>query len=1184
MSIKSLIASDSFIKTKRFNISNTAIPVIGTYINVYTLVVAGGGGGGNQWGGGGGAGGLTYNSNYIIATNINYPIVIGAGGAGSLVNSVRGGNGTSSSFSTITTTGGGGGGTRNNNTGNYPQSLSPYIGSDGGSGGGACSKGNAGGANTLGQGYAGGSGLSDNSTYDGGGGGGGAGAVGGNGGSSGGAGGSGLSFNFANGTPIAYAGGGGGGSTGTAGAAGTGGGAAGGGGSTNGSNANTGYGGGGGGGSSTSGTSGGNGGSGTVIVSYPLPQQWTGGIVTNNNGTNVVHTFTSSGTMSALSTPIDTYQPYNTLLLHADGTNGANNSVFLDSSSNTYIPFNGTYSNYFNGSTDYLTTSLFSTTLNTWTMELWIFTTATTAYMNFVHHGNGTNWGSNYYFDLMLNSSSIWLLSGASSGNLNLQGTTVVNDGKWHHISVTYDGSTYRLFIDGILNAYQVLGSLGSSTNAFYIGYDPRNAGRNVTGYISNFRFVDGSVVYPTSSTTTGTVIFNPPVTPLTSITNTVLLTCQSNKFVDNSSLALSITPTGSPTISAGGNAIVKTGTPTQGTFSPFATTGWSNYFNGSTDSLIPTTSGYSLSTNWTVEFWFFTSTGPISGGSVLFDCRPTSTNGFYPQISLSSNTNIYFYYNGNVNSIITPDYTNRWNHVAVVKNGTNLNFYLNGTSVFNTTDSNSWAVGTNRPAIAVNGYTTTLSYFPGYISNVRLVNGTAVYTSNFTPPTAPLTPIANTSFLTCANSNFIGSNTTTSNVAITVGGTPQVQPFSPFNPTAAYSNTSVGGSLYLNGSTDYLTLPSSTSSLYLTGAFTWEAWVYPTSTSGPQNFYGNWNNNTNNNWAFVYNNSGLSGLKLYWYRGNYGSNEAAIGTTNGLTINQWNHIAFVRDISNNIYIFINGVSQTLSTYGSGLTWSNSYAFTSTESIGIGGTSNYKGFPGYISNMKFVQGIANYTSNFTPPTSPATASANTQLLLNSTNAGIIDSSQKNSLITYGTAAISTTQSKFGGSSISLNGSTDYVNFNPGFVVGTSAYTFECWFYLNNTTFSTYYTLFGNSVGSSAALNIRLNSTTVVQIDSLLVSNSQFTLPFTLAAGQWYHIAITRDSNNLTNVWLNGVSSTTGFTTVSTNYTGNTNTIGVNNDSGLKAYFPGYIDELRITKGYARYTANFTPPTSAFLNT
>ena len=260
------------------------------------LVVAGGGAGGGSTaghgGGGGGAGGYRTGTASLNPL-LSYTVTVGAGGAGALA---TGASGSNSTFNSITSAGGGGGGI---NTG---------AGVAGGSGGGGGPDGTpaAGGAgNTPStspvQGYAGGQGITDNASYSSTGGGGGSSAVGSAGvnGQSG-AGGAGTS-NSITGSAVTYAGGGGGGQTSqsTFGAGGAGGGGAGG---TSGAAGNSGtanLGGGGGGNGVSNATQGGNGGSGIVIISYAGAQQFGGGVVTSVGG-NTIHTFTTSGTLSPI--------------------------------------------------------------------------------------------------------------------------------------------------------------------------------------------------------------------------------------------------------------------------------------------------------------------------------------------------------------------------------------------------------------------------------------------------------------------------------------------------------------------------------------------------------------------------------------------------------------------------------------------------------------------------------------------------------------------------------------------------------------------------------------------------------------------------------------------------------------------------------------------------------------------
>jgi hypothetical protein len=83
---------------------------------------------------------------------------------------------------------------------------------------------------------------------------------------------------------------------------------------------------------------------------------------------------------------------------------------------------------------------------------------------------------------------------------------------------------------------------------------------------------------------------------------------------------------------------------------------------------------------------------------------------------------------------------------------------------------------------------------------------------------------------------------------------------------------------------------------------------------------------------------------------------------------------------------------------------------------------------------------------------------------------------------------------------------------------------------------------------------------------------------TLSTNTWYHIAVTRASGTL-KIWLNGVQDATVAN--STNWSDTTFVVGATPNA--VNFMTGYIDELRLTKGYARYTATFTVPDQAFPN-
>jgi Concanavalin A-like lectin/glucanases superfamily len=511
------------------------------------------------------------------------------------------------------------------------------------------------------------------------------------------------------------------------------------------------------------------------------------------------------------------------------------------------------------------------------------------------------------------------------------------------------------------------------------------------------------------------------------------------------------------------------------------------------------------------------------------------------------------------------------WTHLAVTRSGTTTYGFINGNLINTATDSTSFA----QNGFYVGSLAGSSLYFTGYISNVRFVNGNALYTSNFTPSSTPLSVVANTSLLTSANNTFIGSNTTVSNVAITVSGTPQVQPFSPFNPTTAYSNTVVGGSVYFNGTTDSLTANGSNLN-FISGQFTIEAWVYYSavgSAGAGMIISQDDGNNGSQNFQFGITTSS-NNLRFLWWTNSARSSATSLISSGAVPTNSWNHVAVTWD-GTTLRLFINGVLG-----GSTTSFSPFNSASTLTSIGNNTTIvSTAGVTGYISNARIIKGSALYTSAFTPSTAPLTPVANTSLLLNATNAKIIDSSQKSELITYGTAAISTAQSKFGGTSMYFDGSTGAVRVlsSPLNQLGTGDFTIEFWTYLNSTTGSTNFFDMRSSASSEIVPVIYQSGGTLYYY----VNGSNAITGSTLGTGTWYHIAVSRASGS-TKMFVNG--SQVGSTYTDNNsYIQEIVALGYY-PAGNSGYLSGYIDEVRVTKGYARYTSNFTPPTTAFLNT
>ena len=188
-----------------------------------------------------------------------------------------------------------------------------------------------------------------------------------------------------------------------------------------------------------------------------------------------------------------------------------------------------------------------------------------------------------------------------------------------------------------------------------------------------------------------------------------------------------------------------------------------------------------------------------------------------------------------------------------------------------------------------------------------------------------------------------------------------------------------------------------------------------------------------------------------------------------------------------------------------------------------------------------------------------------------------DSGWGHAVTANGNAEISTTQSKFGGSSVALLSRSDTASLSPSstFAFGTGDFTVECWFYsTQDETFGG--TLFGQTEVGVNYFSFRAGTGDPVQrrLSFRYDTNTEFTHHATYSLNQWHHAAVVRSSGTV-HLYLDGVQSTSSASVPFdfTNLTYNP-TIGSHSHSTAAAKFFGYIDSLRITKGQALYTAAY----------
>jgi hypothetical protein len=192
---------------------------------------------------------------------------------------------------------------------------------------------------------------------------------------------------------------------------------------------------------------------------------------------------------------------------------------------------------------------------------------------------------------------------------------------------------------------------------------------------------------------------------------------------------------------------------------------------------------------------------------------------------------------------------------------------------------------------------------------------------------------------------------------------------------------------------------------------------------------------------------------------------------------------------------------------------------------------------------------------------------------------IVDSSPTPKTVTANSAQISTAQSKFGGSSILLTGSSSALRLarQVAFDFGTADFTIELWLYPTSVAATS--NIWSQRTSASNGISFRLSASKLNFFYDNLGTGS-FSGATSLLNNTWQHVALTRQGNNF-KLWLDGqLDGTSAAISADVTSTIDPKVGAAAGTSNVEAY-SGYIDDLRITKGIARYTASFTPPTAPF---
>ena len=324
---------------------------------------------------------------------------------------------------------------------------------------------------------------------------------------------------------------------------------------------------------------------------------------------------------------------------------------------------------------------------------------------------------------------------------------------------------------------------------------------------------------------------------------------------------------------------------------------------------------------------------------------------------------------------------------------------------------------------------------------------------------------------------------------------------------------------------------------------------------------------------------------KIFFYEGNGSGSLNTHTSTDGILINRWYHIAIVKDSTTGRF-FIDG--QPSGTFS----W-NKASSNSTQALHIGnlGDGNVYFMDGKVSNARVVIGSAVYNNTFTPSSTKLTNISNTKFLAcqtsNRSEATVVNNGNaSDTATTIGNPASSTEDPFEGDYSVEFDGSNDYLSIadSTDFDLDSSDFTIECWY--NPDTNPGWAGLIaqwpnGNYNVTNSWVLEPVGSTLSFYYCNTAGNLYGINAPGSLQENQWQHCAVTRSGNTI-NVWLNGAKGSDH--TIQGTMQNSTSNVNIGGNVANGGYVDGNISNIRLTKGQALYTSNFTPSTSALTTT
>ena len=386
---------------------------------------------------------------------------------------------------------------------------------------------------------------------------------------------------------------------------------------------------------------------------------------------------------------------------------------------------------------------------------------------------------------------------------------------------------------------------------------------------------------------------------------------------------------------------------------------------------------------DFTFEVWLYPNAAWGNSYDSVYYNEPGGTGGFW----LGSYNKDWVVRTGGTTNHISIDpapTVGHWTHVAVTRSGSTLRVFYNGAQKGSVTASTNWLTGATY--IGDDGGSSTYS---GYMSNLRFIKGTALYTSTFTPPSIPLTNVTNTKLLCCQDNSSVTTAAVSPETITTSGGTTASSDQYPF-PYVSLTDYSVE----FGGSADALNIPDD-DAWHIETNYTAECWFYADNASGSwSGIMGQWpesGGGATNSWVLEYVGSDL---RFYYVPDGGSLTYKSLGT---IGTDDWHHFALSKSGSTT-KIYIDGVQEE--SWDMGTLQNGNGRFVIGGDVAASSGSGW--FDGKISNIRITKGQALYTSAFTPSIAPLTTTSQGAI---STNVKLLccgGSSATSSAVTPGT--------------------------------------------------------------------------------------------------------------------------------------------------------------------------------------